>query len=474
MAGHSSGRAWVVGGAVRDWALGRPVRDIDLAIEGDVAGFGRSLARDIAGHFFVMHPASLTARVVRPDGGWIDLVPVTQNLDSNLRRRDFTINAMAARTARFAEALLETPPASRPEWLVDPAGGWDDLRRKIVRVASPTAIEEDSVRAVRALRLAATFGFALEPETEAHVCRSAPALAAAAPERVRDEWLLALEAPEPAAAVRLAAALGILDIVLPEWRKMAGVEQNGYHHLDVWGHTLEVLDNAVAPALPDDLLMPVENWARETVTIPHRRLGLYHLAVLLHDSGKPATRSADSEDGRVHFFGHERVGAAIAAEWARRWKLSARERAFVTDTVGLHMRPGALTTGNVSPRAIRRFFRDAGHAVPGLLLLNVADRLGARGPDTTDAELRAQAEGSWRLMREWFDSLTATTLPLPVSGRDLMAALGLAPGPAVGRLLAELEEIHADNPFPDKAAVLASAATILPVLTDSGATEHTD
>lgn len=464
----------MVGGAVRDWALGRPVKDVDLAVEGDVAAFGRTLAHDIGGHFFVMHPASLTARVVRPDGAWLDLVPLTDSLEANLRRRDFTVNAMAAPPEEFAEALRMKPPASRPKWLVDPVGGWDDLKSEVIRAANPRAIEEDTVRAVRGLRLAVTCGFTLEAATEALIRGAAPALASAAPERVRDEWLLALEAPEPVVAVRLSAGLGILDVVLPEWREMSGVEQNGYHHLDVWEHTLAVLGHAGTHDLPDDLRTRVSDWTNETLTAPHRRLGLYRLAILLHDSGKPPTRSADSEDGRIHFFGHERVGAVIATEWARRWKLSSRERTFVADTVGLHMRPGALTTGNVSPRAIRRFFRDAGHAVPGLLLLNVADRLGALGPETTEAEFRAQADGSWRLMRQWFDSLAATTLPLPVSGRDLMSAFGLAPGPTVGRLLAELQEIHADAPFPDKAAVLVSAATILPDVRESGEAGQTD
>jgi hypothetical protein len=256
--------------------------------------------------------------------------------------------------------------------------------------------------------------------------------------------------------VARAAALGLLDVIYPEWRAMEGVEQNAYHHLDVWQHTLEVLTQFGALRPPEDLQAPVESYLAEAVTIPHPRRSLAHLGVLLHDAGKPAARTLE-EDGRIRFLGHDRIGADIARDWAVRWRLSSREREFLVALVGLHMRPGGLAAPNATPRAIHRFFRDAGAVAPGLLLLNIADRLAARGTMTSDAEVAEQTEGSWRLLRRWVEMQERAALPLPVSGRDVMTALNLPPGPEVGRVLNILREIHAETPFPDREAALTFA-----------------
>jgi hypothetical protein len=137
--------------------------------------------------------------------------------------------------------------------------------------------------------------------------------------------------------------------------------------------------------------------------------------------------------------------------------LSGREREFLAAIVGLHMRPGSLVGENVTLRAIHRFFRDAGAAAPALLLLNAADRMAARGPWTTDDEVREQIEGSWRLLRLWLEMKNTVALPLPISGRDLMAAFDLPPGPQVGRLIQTLRDLHTEVPFTDRETALEAA-----------------
>jgi tRNA nucleotidyltransferase/poly(A) polymerase len=454
---------YLVGGAVRDWALGRPAKDLDLAVAGDAAAVGRSLASAVDGPFFVMHPASQTARVALPDGTWLDLVPLPNGLEAGLRRRDFTINAMAVPLADWMN--VTAAPAIRPAFLVDPTGGWADLQQRLIRATGESALRDDPLRAMRALRLFATIpGAHVDDATMALLRDAIPLLPSTSHERRRDEWLQVMDIPDAGISVQRAANLGILDHVLPEWRATVGITQNPYHHLDVWGHTLGVLKafdglfdhRSDGVTIPEDLRAPADEYLAELVSPPHTRRALLRHAILLHDIGKPAARTEDDE-GRVRFLAHEHTGETMARSWAVRYRLSGRERFFLSAIVGLHMRPGGLLAPEVSKRAVIHFFRDAGPAAPALLLLNVADRLAARGPWTTEEEVETQVEGSWNLLRTWVEMRNTVALPLPVSGRDIMEAFGLAPGPRIGRIVQELRDIHTETPFQDRDAALEAA-----------------
>ncbi|HEY3265715.1 MAG TPA: HD domain-containing protein [Armatimonadota bacterium] len=461
---------WAVGGAVRDWAIGRPFKDLDIAVEGDVRSAGAAVMAAVGGHFFLMHPASQTARVAFADGAWVDIVPLPHGLEADLQRRDYTVNALAAPIGMLRRPAPSPMPAAPPPGVVDPTGGWGDLRAGIVRLTHSTALEEDPLRTLRGLRVATTLRFATEPSTWRAIERCAPLLARVSPERVRDEWLALLDAPRARDGVARAADLGLLDVVLPEWRELEGVTQNPYHHLDVWDHTLDVLHQfdamlsrtALEPPLrlPDDLYDDVSAYLGETVSAPHTRRALIRQAMLMHDSGKPATRTEDGV-GRVRFHGHEGASADTARDWAHRFRLSGKERDFLTGVVGLHMRPGALVDPGVTERAVKRFLRDAGPAAPALFILNAADRLAARGPWTTDEEVDTQVEGTWRLLRLWFEMKHTVALPLPLSGRDLMSAYNLPAGPRIGRLIQMLRDIHLDAPFPDRTAAVEAARGLL-------------
>ena len=219
--------------------------------------------------------------------------------------------------------------------------------------------------------------------------------------------------------------------------------------------------------MPDELRAPVREYLQERISPPHTRRSLLRLAILLHDIGKPETRSED-EEGRIRFLSHEHTSEGFARSWAVQHRLSGRERAFLGAVVGLHMRPGGLVAPEVSGRAITRFFRDAGPAAPALLMLNVADRLAARGPWTTDEEVETQVEGSWRLLSQWVEMRNTVALPLPVSGKDLMETFVLSPGPHIGRMIQALRDLHADEPFPDRESALEAARQIVDGAEESG------
>ena len=277
---------YVVGGAVRDWALGQSSKDLDLAVEGDVSVVGRAVAAETGGHFFVLHQSSQTARVALPDGSWVDFVGLMHGLEQDLRRRDFTVNAMATPLEDFIAVYPARGAAGAPPTgLQDPTGGWHDLRHGILRMPRPEAFAEDPLRALRGLRFIYTLApppgiptFAPDAATLDAIRVFAPGIGLAAPERVRDEWLSLMNGPRAAEAVPRAASLGFLDLLLPEWREMEGVTQNAYHHLDVWEHTLEVLrqfDALIAGAgamtVPEDLRPLVDQYLAETPTPTHTR-----------------------------------------------------------------------------------------------------------------------------------------------------------------------------------------------------------
>src|SRR5262249_25013134 len=255
-------------------------------------------------------------------------------LEGDLLRRDFTFNAMA-RDLQTGE-------------IIDPYGGRDDLEHGLIRAVGDQPerrFDEDPLRMLRAARFAAQFDFRLEERTRAAIERQAATLAKISRERIRDEFTKLLVAPFPALGIRLLVDLGLMPYVILEVIDLRGVSQQPGHSKDVYEHVLRVVER-ISPRA-------AARWS-----------------ALLHDIAKPRTRSL--EDGKVHFFGHEDVGAVMAREILRRLKF---DRAFidhVTRLVKMHMRANAYTS-EWTDGAVRRLMYDAGDAFADLLDLSRAD-----------------------------------------------------------------------------------------------------
>ncbi|HOC30727.1 MAG TPA: HD domain-containing protein [Armatimonadota bacterium] len=458
------GRLYVVGGCLRDWALGQPPKDVDLAVEDAAPTVARHIAKGLDGHSFLLHEATQTARVALPSGLWIDIVQAPDGLEQDLRARDFTINAMAAPAedylARLSNGRHAPVKGKRPQWIVDPLDGWGDLKNRKLRLCHPDSVNADPLRVLRAVRLITALDLGVDDETDIRLRLAVPRLEETAAERVRDEWLSGLDRRDGYRYLVEAARRGVLDVILPEWRDSEGLVQNGYHHLDVWEHTVEVLRLLGALEPPKDLEPLVTTYLDELFTGLHTRRGLLYTAAVLHDIGKPTARTED-ENGIARFHGHDRVSAEQSRAWLARWKFSQREKTFVSNVIRLHMRAGSVVGRDATPKAIYRFFRDAGDAAPALLLLNIADRLSARGPWTSDEEVRDQVDGSWRMLGRWSELLTEANLPLPLSGRDVMREFAMPPGPEVGRVLSAVRDLHDDTPFANREAALEAARNVV-------------
>jgi tRNA nucleotidyltransferase (CCA-adding enzyme) len=406
-AGHS---AYVVGGSLRDALLDRDPADWDLATDARPeriqALFPAALYENRFGTVTVRHhglPYEVTT--FRTDNDYTDFrrpdsVQFGESIEADLARRDFTVNALAW----GGEAARDgTQPA--PE-LVDPHGGLGDLRARTLRaVGDPERrFREDALRMIRAVRLAATLEFEIEPATFGAIHRSSGLAAHLSGERVAAELDKLLRARKPSTGLRLMAASGLLAVVFPELATQRGVAQNKIAGEDLWDHTLRTVDAAPADG------------------------AVVRLAALLHDVGKPPTAA----DG--HFYQHEVVGAEVAEEILKRLHRPREPAARVVHLVRQHMfryEPEWTDT------AVRRFIGKVGPgALEDLLALREADNIGS-GLERDAGDLPVLRR---RIAHEMQAGVALDRSALAVHGDELMRELELRPGPSLGRLIDRLVE----------------------------------
>lgn len=463
------GPGYLVGGSLRDLLLGRSPADLDLAVAGETPAFARALADRLAGHFVLLDEERGTARVVLDEGAVriIDVARLRGDIERDLAQRDFTIDAIAAPI----DALV----AGDTVELIDPAGGLRDLKSRTVRLVAEQALVDDPLRLLRAVRIAVQLDFAIDRATAEALRRHAARIGEAAAERIRDELARCLATPRAAQALRLLDSLGLLDLLLPEVTAGRGVEQPKEHHWDVLGHAFEAvaaLDFMLAEQEPSGRrersfrralwnALASEPGLRAHLAVEvsegRSRATLLKLAGLLHDVAKPQTRAPDAT-GRIRFFGHAELGAETARAVLRRLRFSRREADLVALMVEEHLRPGQLGgDGPPSRRALFRFYRDTGDAAESILLLSLADALAARGPRMDLDRWRGHAAYVAHVLARRREEETIARPQRLLTGDEIMAALAIGPGPAVGRLLDALEEALADGEVASRDEALALA-----------------
>ena len=430
---QDEGDVWIVGGAVRDAALGREVTDLDLAVSGDPARVAREIARAGDGHAFELSAEFATWRAVARDHGWqVDATALRgETIEADLAARDFTLGAVAVPLAG-GEAI-------------DPHGGIGDLEQGLLRVVSEDSFRADPLRLLRAVRLATDLGLQIDPATAA-LARSEASLAERpAGERQLAELRRLIGGPDPLRGVGLLDELGITDVVIPELAGLRGVEQGPNHHLDVHGHTLAVLEQTLR--VESDLERFAAERAAETQALLDEPLAdemsrgtALRFGALLHDIGKPATRG--ESDGYVTFIGHDSVGAEIVAKICARLRASGRLSQHLQALTRHHLRLGFLVHEMpLPPRRIHDYLRATQPVAADVTLLTVADRLSARGsgPFATEEAIEAHLTLARQMLAAALDwHRDGPPEPL-LRGDELAAELGIDPGPELGDVLAELE-----------------------------------
>ena len=409
-------RAWVVGGCVRDTLRGEQVNDWDVATTALPETVQQTFRRVIPtgidhGTVTVLwkggayEVTTLRGEGAYTDGRRPDSVVFVEDIDRDLARRDFTVNAIAY-----------DPVEGQ---LADPFNGLTDMRSGVLRaVGEPIErFQEDGLRILRGARFVATLDFELEEATEAAFRGALDTFRKVSPERVRDEWLKAMKAGTPSRAFEVMRRTGILEVTYPELLEQVGCEQNRWHAYDVWGHTMRVLDESVGD--------PVER-----------------IAALLHDVAKPRTRAMSDKTKDWTFYHHEKVGADMAGQWLRDYRFSNQERSLVVDLIAHHL---ICYTNEWTDAAVRRFIKRVGTGtVDPLLRLGEADALG-KGRNV-EQELESLKELRGRIDAAIEEGSALTTQDLAIGGNDVVEHLEGGAGPAVGQILRGLLDRVIEDP----------------------------
>jgi tRNA nucleotidyltransferase (CCA-adding enzyme) len=409
-------RAWVVGGCVRDTLRGQRVNDWDVATtalpEKVQKTFGKVIPTGIDhGTVTVLwkggayEVTTLRGEGAYTDGRRPDNVVFVEDIDRDLARRDFTVNAIAY------------DPVDGH--VVDPFNGLADMRAKRLRaVGKPSErFQEDGLRILRGARFVATLDFELEKDTEAAFRGALDTFRKVSPERVREEWLKAMKAQTPSRAFEIMRRTGILEVTYPELLEQVGCQQNQWHAYDVWDHTMRVLDESEGGAVE-------------------------RIAALLHDVAKPRTRAKSDKTGDWTFYHHEKVGADMADRWLRDYRFSNQERELVVGLIRHHL---ICYSSEWTDAAVRRFMKRVGSdQVEPLLRLGEADALG-KGRNV-EQELRALEELRGRIDKAIEEGNALTTQDLAVGGNDVIPLLEGGAGPAVGEILRTLLDRVIEDP----------------------------
>jgi tRNA nucleotidyltransferase/poly(A) polymerase len=437
-AGLADRRAWLVGGAVRDQALGRASADYDVVVEGDPRTAALALAasakrQGLSTACFPLSEEFGAWRVAARDGDWqVDVQPLQGgSLDADLALRDFTVNAVAQEVA-----------GGEP---IDPLDGLADLGARRLRMAGKDAFADDPLRVLRLVRIAVELDLEPDPVTFARAQAHASGLRDVSPERVFAELHRVVAAPGARAGLEMLERVGAIEAVLPELHALAGVAQNKYHHRDVYGHTMEALEQVlVLQADPEAVFGPdqgeqVASLLAEPLADELTRGDALRWGALLHDAAKPLTRATRECDGRVTFLGHDVQGSDLANDVLTRLRTSARLRDHVAALVRHHLRLGFLVhrPPPLAREAVFDYLMATGPVAVDVTLLSVADRLATRG-EGSQAAIEAHL-GVARLMLPAALRWRAEGPPRPLlRGDELADELGMAPGPLVGELLAAL------------------------------------
>ncbi len=459
--------AWLVGGSTRDRELGRVSTDLDVVVDVDPGEAARAIARAAGGAAcFALSEQFGAWRVVARDHSWqVDLEPLRGgSLERDLALRDFTVNAIA-------EPIAGGPP-------IDPLGGLADLAARRLRVAGPGAFVEDPLRVLRLVRVAVELDLVPEEETMSLARAQADGLRGVSGERVFAELCRIIGSAQALRGLELLGQLGATAVVLPELEAMRGVEQNRYHHLDVYDHTLEVLARTIALGAQGDGLAEGDELADGGALAPHRGRVLALLAepladgltrgealrwgALLHDAAKPLTQEFLPGDGRVTFIGHDTRGAQLARGVLERLRASERTKAYVAALVRHHLRAGFLVH-EPQPLARRTVYRYLALTTPvevDVTLLSIADRLATRGDRAAEA-IAAHVRLADSLLKDALD-WRAGARPRPLlRGDELAHALKIPTGPVIGELLEHLAEAQYAGEVADPAQALAYARECL-------------
>lgn len=470
--------ALLVGGVVRDQLTSTVCHDVDVILPGESRQTARRAADLLDGKFFPLDETRGIYRILLPgEEGQMDMVDFSrlqaETLEEDLRLRDFTVNAMAVRL-------------HEPEMLIDPLNGRKDLKDRILRLCSEFSLENDPVRVIRAARMALTYNLHFAPGLLSKIRAAGPLLQTTSAERQRDEIFKILDGSHPASAIRLLDSFDVLSLLFPEVTDLKGVEQSQPHTMDVFEHTLATMDQLKRLL---DLFVStqsiLEDGGNLTLGLAAGKLGIFRehilkhyrfslnpfrtrrslnlLGALLHDIGKPKTKSVGS-DGRIHFYRHESIGMDLARERARSMALSEVEADALTRMVASHMRPRIFSMDDRFPtrRNVYRFYQQAKDYGVDTCLLSLADFLAKTAFPPQQEDWTMELGRIAVFLEGWFVQKENWVEPVRLlRGEEIMAAFHLPPGRLIGVVLEAIQEAQAAGEITNRQEALEYAKVII-------------
>ena len=415
-------RVYIVGGVVRDLLLGREIQDLDLMVEGDGISFAKDLANDIGvrkivpfkkfGTALIPHRnfqievASSRSESYDNDSRSPTKVIFT-SLEEDLKRRDFTINAMA----------MDTHP-DRFGKIYDPFNGQNDLSNNVLKTPldPKKTFSDDPLRMMRAAYFSSKLNFKLDSDCKAAIKDSSNRISIVSWERIRDELIKTLSTTKPSIGLVIMQKTGLLEMVFPEIDVMYDMDQSPeWHHKDIFAHTLQVVDNA----------------AKLTTKMEIR------FAALVHDIAKPVTRKIDPVKGYT-FHGHDAIGERMLNKVAKRLRLSNQLAGYIKKLTLLHLRPIAIAKSEVSDSAVRRLMVAAGEEIEDLMTLCRAD-ITTKNPNRVKRYLK-NFDLVEQKMKTVMSKDSAKSFQSPVRGKEIMEIFKIKEGKLVGELKKSVEE----------------------------------
>lgn len=452
---------YIVGGALRDILLGRVLHDLDFAMPDDPTSLAKKIAHKLKVGFFVLDDERHTARVLFRRGENrifpLDFVQFTgEDLLSDLKHRDFTINAIAVSVFDLKK-------------LIDPLGGIQDLADALLCTCSDHALLDDPVRVLRGIRLAMQFDFSYAPGVSQLMSEASKNLPRSSYERQRDEFFKILEGPHPAEGMANCRQFGVFKTLIPPLIEQEDVSASPPHTLSLFDHSLKIVENL--EFLIGALEIKLQNKSQDSwwfseywsqlgkfseditgylaaeITPGRSKKALLMFAALLHDIGKPMTITV-GEDGYLHFYNHAKVGADLAWEAAKALQLSNAESAWIRTIVENHMRLLPLVNRGQAPtrRDVYRFFQEAGETGVAVALLSLADTLATYNQNLSLEKWNHALMVSKVMLSAWLEHQNSVVSPeLLLNGDDLQVKFGMEPGKEIGDLLDKLREAQASG-----------------------------
>jgi poly(A) polymerase len=427
--GRFEGKVYLVGGAIREIMLHGSPKDYDFVIDNE-ADLGRMEAVFSASSFILGKKPIQTHRLVVKDL-FVDINVCREPIEDDLRRRDFTMNAIAYDV--------------EGDRVLDPLGGIGDLAEKIIRYPAKRVLCDDPLRMLKAIRHFATLeGFSLDRDLVAAIREFKSLIHEAAPERVKHEMDQIVTSPGAFRGMRMMEETGLIFEVFPELAGLKNLDEEKGFVLETYGHTV---DGFKYLKRYGDLYGLHEKSIRDA-----------GYALLFHDLGKAFTFSYDEEKGVVHFFYHERHSRDMAASIMESLRFSAAEVKAVLALIENHMRIFLISGSESTERAVRRLVYKMGDLTPVLIVLSMCDMYGSSG-GTENPSTRQVGEKCRDILRMYYE-WKKEPLPRLISGDDLLG-IGFRSGPLVGMVLAEIREKQISGEISTRGEALVYAGTFL-------------